>query len=615
MALHPPGDSPNHTGAMVAFGVANAEQHAIPDGLPPADLHVTARWMGLAADLDADAVSAAVADLSALADRWFPFTLPAPDFEIAHLGDDEVRDQGWVAVALEWPHDDETLSLVMLHDQVAEILDTHGLDNASQFQGAWRAHMTLTYLPETEATEAFPEGRSYAGPDVTIDRIIVALAEDRIEIPMTGKTAAAVTAASTDRLLPEGWLPPASWFREIPDWLFDSGGLTHFVLRTDPADAELGRFAAIVYDDRYCYANITDECWSPPPSQVSGAAFNMTPIATAEGEELFAGEPSMLGGHPPDIKDLTVEQARAFHEDTGSQWVHATYYDVIADIDGWEEPVRLGVLLGAAKPSITVEQAGLVTGPASGEWFPERWRDPETGDVVESLELIAMARVTTPAIQVGMHERAKALQGQGASLPLALAASSGTAPTTQRMGWVRYSNGAMAGPHATPAVASTLVASVRPPLGPECGCPTTASTTTTEDPTAHIKEQDTMDTATLDTDTGSTDLLDMVSSLSEDKLAALRDLVAGPVTETERLEAIVDARLAASAEPEGDGSDEGEDGPAAAELDPEDDARVAALETAVAELIAHVGELEAHIVEMAIDTEPEEEMAEVEAAA
>ncbi len=345
-----------------------------------------------------------------------------------------------------------------------------------------------------------------------------------------------------DDLLGVPETPPKEWFTEIPSWLFGGDAHTHFNLITDPDHPDFGRFAGVVYDERYCYANITDECWSPPASQVNGAGFNTTPVTVADGSKIYAGEPVVLGGHPVGIENMTQEEARDFHEDTQSQWVYATYYDILEQPEGWPEPVRMGILLGGAKPSITVGQAAQVTGPASGEWWPDRYRHPDTGATVESLELQAIVRVGTPALAVGLHERAASIAKQS---NLALAASL-TAPATDsgRPGWVKYGSGVMVGPFAEPTPGATLVASVRAPVDivdADCDCQT-PDLEHIEPPNDETKEPVMADTEVTNEDAPS--LNTIVAGLTADELTELRELLAGPVTDEEKMRDIARSVLA-----------------------------------------------------------------------
>ena len=172
-------------GAMVALYPANPEEFAEPDGLNAEDMHVTLRFLGRASELEEGMQEHLVQALSGFAQE-FPRIRVGMDWQIAHFGGPDVRDAGYVAVVAEWPHDDETLNLIMAHDQVSDILDEIGAEDASSFRDqAWRAHMTLGYYPIEEAEERFPEGSGWPHEPL-FDRLVVKFADEAISLALEG---------------------------------------------------------------------------------------------------------------------------------------------------------------------------------------------------------------------------------------------------------------------------------------------------------------------------------------------------------------------------------------------------------------------------------------------
>lgn len=159
-----------HTGAMIAVVPDHValQRFAVPDGLPPTDLHVTLAFLGPADDVPDIARVEIRAAMAELAGAWGPVTATAG--HIAHISN---PDDGAVAVAYD-------LTAPGLHDLRAElvgVLSDLGVDWSNRY--AFRPHLTITYLATSDPALAdWPEGPVDQPIVITLDHLQVRFGSD-----------------------------------------------------------------------------------------------------------------------------------------------------------------------------------------------------------------------------------------------------------------------------------------------------------------------------------------------------------------------------------------------------------------------------------------------------
>lgn len=158
-----------HTGAMVALfpSAALAKKLALPGGEPAADLHVTLAFLGKAADIDGDAVIAAV---KRAVQEYGPMK-----GEISGVGRFSIPDGDAFYASVDLP------DLPSFRQGLLAALDTEKAP-ADKKHG-FSPHMTLAYI---DADEEIPLDRMEPVP-VTFDSVVVALGDERTHIMFGSK--------------------------------------------------------------------------------------------------------------------------------------------------------------------------------------------------------------------------------------------------------------------------------------------------------------------------------------------------------------------------------------------------------------------------------------------
>ena len=177
-------DGTVHTGAMVAFLPTqdDMDRLALDGGEPAGQLHVTAFYLGDAADWDADARGQVIQGMAYAARTLGP--IPARAFGVAlwnpssdepahvwNVGDDRSEDAYFPAAP--------TLADARYEVQYA-LEDRHGGPDLPQQHSPWQPHICAAY---GEADQAAMVDRT--GP-ITLDRLVVAFGGEWTVIPLTG---------------------------------------------------------------------------------------------------------------------------------------------------------------------------------------------------------------------------------------------------------------------------------------------------------------------------------------------------------------------------------------------------------------------------------------------
>jgi 2'-5' RNA ligase len=187
-------DDTVHTGAMVALvpTPADAARLALDGAETVADLHVTLRYLGTAADIEDTTRQAVIAAVRSIAARTAP-----------------IAGSAWATATFNPGTDDTALvyliggdGLTDVHAAIAAAV-AKAMPDAPTAHTPWVAHLTAMYTSDTDLTT---EMEPNLGP-VTLDRLRVASGPDITDFPLTGK---AVTAAAPSR--------PAGLRRDLTRW-------------------------------------------------------------------------------------------------------------------------------------------------------------------------------------------------------------------------------------------------------------------------------------------------------------------------------------------------------------------------------------------------------------
>lgn len=184
-----------HTGAMVAFVPSQEDLVELvvldrPGAEPLEQLHITAVYLGDAAEIEDDVRESILEQMTDLATRQpliiakiFGFGVFNPDGPepavVAHVGGDALADA---------------------HNSVTAMLEEIGVDLDEQHE-PWVAHLTLGY-PEGDSYEWLTDELTSRVGNVAIDRIRVAFAGVITDIPLGPD---AMTAAHTWRVTSSGY--------------------------------------------------------------------------------------------------------------------------------------------------------------------------------------------------------------------------------------------------------------------------------------------------------------------------------------------------------------------------------------------------------------------------
>lgn len=179
--------SPDYSGScMIALHLPAqlAQTLSVPDGLPPAEMHVTVAYCGKAADVDAAALKLAA---KAVADR------PPIDATISGHARFTGGPKGDVIVAL--------VDSPALEDLRRDLVDALGEQNVRiPREHGYTAHATISYLDKDAVS---PVDR-LPPIDVTFGALSVVHGEDRTDVPFTGSDQHPIEAVAREAYA-AGW--------------------------------------------------------------------------------------------------------------------------------------------------------------------------------------------------------------------------------------------------------------------------------------------------------------------------------------------------------------------------------------------------------------------------
>ncbi|AXN53280.1 capsid maturation protease and MuF-like fusion protein [Mycobacterium phage Thonko] len=187
--------------------------------------------------------------------------------------------------------------------------------------------------------------------------------------------------------------------------LFAAPNLTEPTLPT--MDPETGRIFGHLACFGQCHRSIQSQCVMAPRSRTNYSHFHTSPaVRLDDGTSLPVGRLTVGTGHAPD--SLRPGPALAHYDNTGTCFALVRVYETEVGIE----------FSGVAAPWATAEQVEMgLSAPLSGDWR----------DFGQGLELIAALAVNTPGFAARGREDEN-------GRPVALVASLGPAPSTQRGG-------------------------------------------------------------------------------------------------------------------------------------------------------------------------------------
>jgi 2'-5' RNA ligase len=174
------------TGAMVALipSDVDAKRLAVPDGESAAELHVTLRYLGNAADIDAEVQQAVIDAVTAIAEQTAP--IEGDGFSVALFNPTNADRPTCVVLGI------NGADLATAHDQVGQAVDALDIDMPDA-NLPWTAHLTLEYTDDANQVQALA---NRTGP-IVFDRLRVAFAGVATDIPLGGTPVAATRKDST----------------------------------------------------------------------------------------------------------------------------------------------------------------------------------------------------------------------------------------------------------------------------------------------------------------------------------------------------------------------------------------------------------------------------------
>ncbi len=411
------------TGAMIAFvpSLDDAKRMTIDGGLPAGELHVTALYLGEAANFDEMAQAKIIESAKAVA-ATLAGPVPANAFAISIFNPDGL--EPCLVVGL------SGMELAQAYDMVCEDSTLMGAA-AEEMHAPWIPHITLVYDPAPEIY--YEDARVALGP-VNLDRLRVAFAGVVTDIPI-GPTDA-VIAAMVPAVIPEIQdgtpVSGVAIVEGVPDGsgrLFEPGALTWadppMALRWPQLEQEGHSGAAIV--------GRIDEMWRDEVG-----AIRYRGVMDDEGE--FGGEAlrlmrkDMLRGVSPMLDDIDETDVEYLIQG-GETEPHGEIYRAgrirsltllsepaftEAFIEVGDSPDRPGPIMiekTPATPTSIVAAGYTITIP---ELWPEDWfAEPDESEMPPfgAVTITASGRVIGMIAPKQVVHRAFRANGQGVMVP------------------------------------------------------------------------------------------------------------------------------------------------------------------------------------------------------